>query len=169
MIKDTVGLIHFVASIVALITGAIVLLKVKGTRSHLRYGYAYCIAMIVTLTSSFMIYRLYGRFGVFHYLAILSGFTLIKGMLPMLKGNKEKNSVNQHFKSMYWSVVGLYAAFAAELFVRVQLLYRLFSDVMPKTLFHFLALFASLSVILISLVVFLKKKSGWIKLANKFK
>ena len=169
MIKDGIGLVHLIASVVALVLGTAILVINKGSRAHKKYGYGYCLAMIITLVTSFFIYRLYGRFGVFHYLAVVSGFTLLRGMLPMLMNRSGADSLNQHFRSMYWSVVGLYAAFAAELLVRVPFLYHLFSGILPRNLFHYLALFASLAVILVSLIAFLKKKAKWLKLVQGFK
>ena len=168
MVKDTVGLIHLIASIISLIVGTIVLASVKGTQKHKGYGYVYCVAMVVTLTTSFLIYRLYNRFGVFHYLALVSGITLVRGMLPMLI-HRTNNSLKQHFRSMYWSVVGLYAAFAAELLVRVPFLYKLFSSTILRNIFHYLVVAATIVVIALSLIVFLKKKPKWLKLADKFK
>jgi uncharacterized membrane protein len=91
----------------------------KGTLLHKRVGYVYVASMTILILSSFGIYRLFGKFGVFHYLSFVSIFSLVAGMLPMFKATKSPKDYETHFKRMYWSVVGLFAAFAAESFVRI--------------------------------------------------
>ena len=63
------------------------------------------------------IYRLFGGFGPFHVIAIIGFFYLLVGIVPALL--KTKNWLRIHIYFMYWSVLGLYAAFAAEILVRV--------------------------------------------------
>lgn len=75
--------------------------------------------MAVLIISSFFIYRLFGKFGVFHFFSLLSTFSLLAGMIPMFKKVRTPKDYETHFKRMYWSVAGLYAAFAAESFVRI--------------------------------------------------
>ncbi len=116
-VSGNVGLIHLLASLLALLFGTLVLAKRKGTRWHMKAGYLYVISMIVLLVSSFMLYNLFGRFGVFHYASILSSITLIMGMFPVIK--KVENWVVHHFSWMYWSIIGLYAAFLSEVFTRI--------------------------------------------------
>lgn len=48
----------------------------NGTRSHLRPGYVYTAAMTGRLFTAFMIYHLRGRFGLFHWLAVVSSLRL---------------------------------------------------------------------------------------------
>ena len=62
---STTGWIHLIASIVALITGTMILLMKKGTRVHIRIGYGYAAAMVVVVGTAFMIYRLFGGWGIF--------------------------------------------------------------------------------------------------------
>lgn len=116
---DQIGLVHLVSGIVAIIFGGAVLVLRKGTALHRKAGYAYVVSMIVLILSSFGIYRLFGKFGVFHVLSLVSTFSLVAGMLPMFKKRRTAADYETHFKRMYWSVVGLYAAFAAESFVRI--------------------------------------------------
>lgn len=118
LVSGNIGLIHLLFSIMALILGTLMLLFSKGTSKHKRIGYSYCIAMLGVIITAFMIYRLYNKFGIFHWLAALSLFTLIAGMLPMII-RRPKSYVSLHFNFMYWSVIGLYAAFAAETLVRI--------------------------------------------------
>lgn len=119
LIGDNFGLTHLISGIFALIFGGLVILLKKGTIIHKRVGYFYVFSMTVLILTSFGIYRLFGKFGVFHFLSIVSIFSLVAGMLPMFKKVRTSKDYEIHFKRMYWSVVGLYAAFAAESFVRI--------------------------------------------------
>jgi uncharacterized membrane protein len=119
LIGSNTGLIHLISGIVALIFGGAVLLMKKGTQIHRKVGYVYVFSMAILLISSFLIYRLFGRFGVFHVFSLISTVSLLLGMLPMFKKIRTPKDYETHFKRMYWSVAGLYAAFAAESFVRI--------------------------------------------------
>jgi uncharacterized membrane protein len=119
LIGDNFGLIHLVSGVVALLFGGLVIILKKGTKIHKQVGYVYVFSMAVLIISSFGIYRLFGKFGLFHYLSLVSTFSLVAGMLPMFKKVRTPSDYETHFKRMYWSVVGLFAAFAAESFVRI--------------------------------------------------
>ena len=84
IITNTTGLVHTIASTIALIAGAYILLAKKGTSIHKKIGYIYVIAMIIVLITSFMIYNLFDGFGIFHALAIVSVITLVAGMFPIV-------------------------------------------------------------------------------------
>lgn len=112
------GNIHLLASCAALITGTYILVAQKGTKQHKKVGYWYVISMAILPITAFMIYRLFNGFGIFHIAAIVSTVTLIAGMIPVIK-RKGDNWVLFHFAWMYWSVMGLYAAFASELITRL--------------------------------------------------
>src|SRR5690606_1873675 len=64
-------------------------------------------------------YNLTGKFGVFHIMAIISSLTLVLGMLPLSLKSLPQKYKSVHVWFMYYSVLGLYAAFASELSVRV--------------------------------------------------
>ena len=113
------GQIHLLSGIVALIFGGAVLMAKKGTKIHRKVGYLYVSSMAVLIISSFFIYRLFGKFGLFHFLSLVSMFSLLAGMIPMFKKVRTPKDYETHFNRMYWSVGGLYAAFAAESFVRI--------------------------------------------------
>lgn len=113
------GQIHLISGVVALIFGGAVLMAKKGTQLHRKVGYLYVASMAVLIISSFFIYRLFGKFGVFHFFSLTATFSLIAGMFPMFKKVRTPKDIDTHFIRMYWSVAGLYAAFAAESFVRI--------------------------------------------------
>lgn len=118
-VGDSIGLIHLTASLIAVAAGSWVLIGQKGTQLHRRVGYVYAASMVVLIITAFMIYRLFGRFGVFHITAAVSAATLALGMVPVILRKPSESWLNLHFGFMYWSVVGLYAAFAAELLTRI--------------------------------------------------
>lgn len=117
-IHDWVGGLHLLASIIALITGTMILALQKGTDEHIKIGYIYAGSMTVVVITAFMIYRLFGGWGIFHWAALVSGITLAGGMIPAIL-RKPENWVIAHFSFMYWSVLGLYAAFLSEVLTRV--------------------------------------------------
>lgn len=156
---DSIGLTHLISGIIAIILGGLVLILKKGTKIHRKIGYGYVFSMIILLASSFGIYRLFGKFGIFHVLSLVSTFSLAAGMLPMLKKNRTPNDLETHFKRMYWSVAGLYAAFAAESFVRIPKFGGFWSAVAWSFVIAFVVCF----------VMFIKKRPEWSKKFGKGK
>jgi len=112
------GIIHTVAAVLALILGTAVLLMAKGTAIHKKIGYGYVMSMLVVIATAFMIYELFGGFGLFHVFALLSLVALVGGLYPAVFRKRIKHWYVQHVEVMSWSVVGLYAAFVAEISVR---------------------------------------------------
>lgn len=87
LFHDWIGAIHLFASVVALATGTQVLWMKKGTQLHRQIGYVYSVSMLVVIATAFSIYRLFGGFGIFNVLAIVSFVTLLGGMVPVLLKN----------------------------------------------------------------------------------
>jgi len=98
-------------------SGAVVLLRRKGTLSHKRLGYLYAFSMIGLNITALLIYRLFHGPGPFHVLAVVSLSTLIAGLLPALR--RRAGWLERHYRLMAWSYVGLGAAFLAETVVRL--------------------------------------------------
>ncbi|MDZ7878833.1 MAG: DUF2306 domain-containing protein [Saprospiraceae bacterium] len=148
---DNIGLTHFIAGIAAVLFGGAVLLMKKGTPIHRKVGYLYVASMVVLVVSSFGIYRLFGKFGLFHGFSLVAVFSLVMGMFPMLKKQRTPQDYETHFTRMYWSVAGLYAAFAAESFIRV-----------PKLgTFWQIVAWSFVLIVGVCFVVFIKKKAVW--------
>ena len=118
LVSGNVGIVHLVFSLLALIFGSSVLISKKGTAVHKKMGYLYAVSMFILLVTAFMLYNLFGKFGIFHWAAVISSLTLIAGIIPMII-KKPKSYITMHFNSMYWSVFGLYGAFMAETLVRI--------------------------------------------------
>lgn len=112
-------MIHLIASLFALFFGSAVLLIKKGTKTHVRMGYAYTVSMLVLLVTAFMIYRLFNGWGLFHWLAVVSTLSLLAGIIPAFLRKPVDRWQSLHYNFMFWSVFGLYAAFAAEVFTRI--------------------------------------------------
>ena len=148
---DYTGFIHLFSSIVAVVAGTLVLTLRKGTKIHKVIGYIYVAAMFVLLATAFMIYRLFGGFGIFHVAGIISTITLLGGLIPVLR-RKPKNWVFFHFIWMYWSVFGLYAALVSEIMTRV-----------PSTPFFGMVGFATGAVMLSAALIFSRKKKQWLE------
>lgn len=119
LVHDTTGLIHVMASIAALVLGTMVLIWQKATATHKRIGYAYAVSMFVLNATAFGLYHLFGRFGPFHVAAIISSVTLVAGMIPAIARKPAGRWMRMHMAFMYYSVIGLYAAFVSEIITRV--------------------------------------------------
>lgn len=115
---NVLGLFHTTCALLALGSGAAVLLRRKGTRSHRRLGWVYVASMLVLNGTALMIYRLFGGFGPFHVAAVASLLTVVAGIIPAYR-RTPANWVERHYACMTWSYVGLWAAAAAEVGTRV--------------------------------------------------
>lgn len=154
IVFSEIGLIHLIASILALIFGTLVLITEKGTKRHKKIGYAYAISMLGLIITALMIYRLFGRFGIFHAAALLSTITLLGGMIPAILRKPANRWFRLHYGFMYWSVIGLYAAFVAEVLVRI-----------PQTPFFRMVGVASFLVTVIGGIIFAIYQKKWSSMA----
>jgi len=79
-ITSNTGLIHFIASIAALLLGTFVLILPKGTSKHKVIGRSHALSMLLVLSTAFMIYGLFGNWGIFHWTAVISTLTILCGL-----------------------------------------------------------------------------------------
>lgn len=159
LINSVAGGVHLAAAVLAMISGTWVLLRPKGTRRHRQMGYVYLVAMMVMNGTAFLIYHLFGRFGIFHWLAIVSMLTLLLGMYPVIT-KKSRNYILTHFNFMYWSVIGLYAAFMAETFVRLPKIV-LTPTGEPMVVFYKMVGWAVAVVMFLGTSFYIKNRSKW--------
>ncbi len=82
-LMSTLGWIHTVFGITALLAGSAVVVLRKGTRWHRTLGHMYLTSMIGLNVTALFIYRLFGHFGPFHWLAASSLLTLMAGLIPV--------------------------------------------------------------------------------------
>lgn len=148
-----IGVIHLLSSILAMIFGLTVLCSTKGTSIHKKLGYTYTINMLVVLVTALFIYRLFGFFGPFHYIAIIGFLYLAGGILPVLF--RLKNWIKFHVYFMYWSVIGLYAAFVAEVAVRI-----------PNSKFWWMVGIGTGIVTILGGIIYAKKKKKWFSILS---
>lgn len=112
-----IGLAHSIFALAALLSGAIVLLRRKGTIAHKWVGYVYACCMLGLNVTALLIYRLFRAPGPFHVLAVVSLATLLAGLFPALR--RRPGWLERHYQLMAWSYVGLCAAALAEIAVRL--------------------------------------------------
>ncbi|MDR9419627.1 DUF2306 domain-containing protein [Gracilimonas sp.] len=114
----TIGLIHFLFAILSMVLGAMIILLKKGDRKHKIIGYCYVFCMFGLNISALTIYDLFEFFGPFHVFALFSLATVIGGFIPAFLKKPEDSWLEYHYEFMNWSVVGLYAAFWSETFMK---------------------------------------------------
>lgn len=152
LVGNEIGLIHLISSCFALLFGTFILISKKGTKLHVKIGYLYVVSMGILILTAFMIYRLFNGWGIFHYTSLLSLVTIALGMIPIWTKKPVNKWKSLHFSFMYWSVIGLYAAFAAEILVRI-----------PETPFFGMVGIATGTIMLFGGIVFGINKAKWIK------
>lgn len=159
MPHDITGWIHTIAAIIALLTGTLILAKTKGTAFHKNIGKIYGINMIIVCITAFMIYRVHRTIGILHFFAFLSTITLLLGMLPLYRKSIQ-NPVVKHLAWMYWSVIGLYSAFVAEVLTRLPMILDIENTF---GIFYMLVGISAGLVGMIGGIFFRKKKNHWIE------
>ena len=88
---STIGTIHLVASVAAIVVGAVVLMhRPKGGRRHRQLGWTYVVAMLTVNATAFMIYGLFGGFGPFHVAAVISLAGIVAGVLAARSARKAR-------------------------------------------------------------------------------
>ena len=113
------GWLHTALATAALVLGLGVVLRRKGTRSHRWLGRAYAVCMFGVVGTAFAIYNLYGRFGPFHWAAVISLVTLTGGLVPVLLRRPRRRWLAVHLGFMSYSYIGLVAALASEALTRL--------------------------------------------------
>ncbi len=163
-VTSKTGLVHFVFSLLALVFGSLVLALPKGTVLHRRIGIAYAISMVVVLLTAFMTYRLFGGWGIFHWTAVVSSATLVAGLLPVWL-RKPASYLSLHFNFMYWSVMGVYAAFVSETLVRLPKV--VIDSGIPNRVFYQMTGYGTALVMGLAVFFFLRFKPQWEKQFGK--
>ena len=115
----SVGVVHTAFGAAALACGLAIVVRPKGTRWHRALGWAYVASMVGLFVTSFLIYRLFGRFGPFHWAAVGGALTLAGGLAPVLWRRPRGTWVERHYYLMSYSYLGLLAATGAEIATRV--------------------------------------------------
>jgi len=77
------GLAHFLTALAAIVFGALVLFSRKGTRGHRWTGRCYVASMFALNFTALMDYELFGHFGPFHWMALLSLASVVAAYLTV--------------------------------------------------------------------------------------
>ena len=124
------GWTHTATAVLALASGAAVLLVTKGTTRHRQLGWVYAASMVALNGTALLIYRLFGGFGPFHAFAILSLLTVIAGIVAAVQSRRSRlaraldrraQALERHYAWMTWSYVGLVAAALSEAATRLPI------------------------------------------------
>ena len=119
MIHSSVGGMHMVSALAAILLGFAVTVSPKANTPHRLLGLAYVFAMLMTNISALMIYQLTRHFNLFHGFALLSLCLVLAGLsMPIAR---PRNWVFHHIHLMGWSYLGLLAAAMNEVAIRLPL------------------------------------------------
>ncbi len=113
------GLAHAGFSVASLLLGVGVFRLAKGTELHRVVGVAYVLSLFAVNVTALTIYRIFGRFGVFHALSVVNLAILLAGFGAAFLKRPRGAWLQYHYYFMGWSYVGLCAAAGAELAVRI--------------------------------------------------
>jgi uncharacterized membrane protein len=116
-----VGDAHWISASGALIAAALVFASRKGTRFHRNAGWTYVLAMLTVNVTALSVYQMSGRWGPFHWLALVSLATLGAGLAPALHrpgGRRRAGWLGYHSHLMAWSAIGLACAGVSQLAVQ---------------------------------------------------
>ena len=158
-ITSKTGLMHFIASLFALLLGTFILILQKGTSTHKIIGKLYVLTMLVLLITAFMTYRLFGKWGIFHWMAVISTVTLLCGIIPISIKRPVNNYVLLHFSFMYWSIIGVYGAFVSETLVRIPKV--VVEGGIPNNVFYNLIAIGTILVMGFGAYFFIKLTPKW--------
>ena len=163
LIGDGIGWLHVIFGVIALLFGTTILIRRKGDQLHRKFGYVYTLAMLGLNITALLIYRLFGSFGIFHWLALISLLTLIAGLLPVFL-KKPKRYLGLHLNFMYWSVIGLYGALVAETMVRIPDVV-IENDLPTQVFYRYSGLGAGL-VMFVGIFFILLRQKKWDRIAK---
>ena len=91
------GELHLTSAILSLAAGGWMLSQPKGTAIHRRTGWVYVASMVSMNATALLIYRLTGRFGPFHVLALISLGILSAGIIPAALRRPARGWLERHY------------------------------------------------------------------------
>jgi uncharacterized membrane protein len=113
------GVMHVIAALAALASGAFVISWRKGGPVHRMVGLGYVFAILVTNMSALLLYHLTGHFTLFHAFALVSLVSTLWALAMPLA--RPRNWLSRHVRAMAWSYLGLLAATLNEIVIRLPL------------------------------------------------
>lgn len=157
IINSVWGGMHTAAAVVALVTGASVLMRPKGDGRHRAVGRVYVAAMSLLVLAGIPMAE--NGLSAFHYLSIITGVSVGAGMILIWRARFERDPKKRaglvfgHYKFMAWSYAGLVAAGVAQLATRVAVTWG------GMATFWWAVVIASLAVTLVGAL--------WIRLSDR--
>jgi uncharacterized membrane protein len=118
------GWVHLVASLLALASGIVVVLRPKATPVHKRRGRVYALALLITSVTALGIYRR-GIFFFPHWLAITALIITMVGILAAHFRIPQRVWLHVHLTCLLASLYLLVGGGVNEVFLRVDALHRL--------------------------------------------
>ena len=100
------GLAHAGFSVASLLLGVGVFRLAKGTELHRVVGVAYVLSLFAVNVTALTIYRIFGRFGVFHALSVVNLAILLAGFGAAFLKRPRGAWLQHHYYFMGWSYVG---------------------------------------------------------------
>jgi uncharacterized membrane protein len=156
------GLVHLVASLVALALALLVLVRPKGTAIHKMRGTIYVIAVLATSITALGIYRR-GIFFLPHWFAVASLIAIAAGFGAAHFKRPRAGWLQLHLTCMLASVYILVGGGVNEVFLRVGLLRRLVAangpSIIGRTHVTVIVLFAVL-IAYFNAVTLLRRRAG---------
>jgi len=114
-VKAIVSYIHIISAAVALIFGAIILIKRKGNKKHRELGAYYFYIMISNNVTALFIYNAFGKWFFPHTLAVVALFFCFLGLFAV-----KKNWIKTHITSFVASYYLLIGGAINEAFLRIK-------------------------------------------------
>ena len=121
-----IGWTHTLASVAAIIIGAMMIALPKGTATHKRNGDAYMITMVITNATALFIYTL-GTFRVFHWMAVGTLGLVLAGYFAAHLRKPVQRWLHLHITCMVLSYYMLIGGLINEAFLRIDSLRQLAS------------------------------------------
>lgn len=118
----TVGLIHFISSVIGLPLGLGILFLKPGSKIHKRTGYIFIPILIIVNISALFIHQMGKTFGPFHFIIPFSLYALFMGVRPIYSKMERVRKLKCHIRGMLAAALGLWAAFCAEIIARTPVL-----------------------------------------------
>jgi uncharacterized membrane protein len=118
---------HTLFGVVALASGAAVLLRRKGDHPHRVAGWVYAVSMLLLCIGSYWIQDstpFFRGLGPFHIAATVSLATLIVGIASVRRDAPPESRAAGHVRSMVWSYAGLVMATGSHFIQPIGLAFR---------------------------------------------
>ena len=96
---DASGIAHIIFGFASLVLGVGIFSLGKGTDLHRAVGALYVLSMFGLNVTALLIYRVFGRFGVFHVLALINLALLLAGFGTVLLKRPRKRWLRNHYFS----------------------------------------------------------------------